>query len=152
MGLNSYSKNSFPHSRPITSFPPLVVGDFKIHHHLADQIRKHNFSELKPSFPYFPRAAEHGHTILYTSGVHTLFLLQGLSRPSVLDLSFQSSSLMPFFQEWITDLASTGSNHVPITIRMGHTITAPGPWPQTGSDLIVLALSRLFKNPKFPPS
>jgi len=64
--------------------------------------------------------------LLNTPGVYTRFLLQG-SRPSVLDLAFVSSSLIPFFQEWTTDLPSTGSNHVPITISIAHPITAPPP-------------------------
>ena len=43
----------------------------------------------------------------------------------MLDLVFASSSLMLFFQEWTTDLPSTGSDHVPITITIVHPITAP---------------------------
>jgi len=111
---------------PTPAFSTLVVRDFNIHHPSADPIRKHNSSELMASFPYFSSAAEHRSTLLNTPGVHTCFPLLGSSRLSVLDLAFASSSLMPFFQEWTTDLPSTGSDHVPITIMIAHLITAPG--------------------------
>ena len=112
---------------PSTAFPTLVVGDFNIHHPSADPIRRHNSSELKAPFPYFSRAAELGYTLLNTPGVYTRFPLQGLSRPSVLDLAFASSSLVPFFQDWSTDLPSTGSDHVTITIKIAHPIRVPPP-------------------------
>jgi len=112
------------------SFPTLVVGDFNIHHPSADPLRRHDSSELKASFPYFSRAAEDGYSLLNTPGVHTRFPLNGNSRPAVLDLSFASTALMLFFQEWVTDLLFTGCDHVPITIRMAHPITsAPPPAP-----------------------
>jgi len=41
---------------PNTAFPILVVGDFNIHHPLANPIRRHNSSVLKASSPYFSRA------------------------------------------------------------------------------------------------
>jgi len=112
---------------PFSSFPTLVVGDFNIHHPSADPLRKHNSSELKASFPYFSRAAEYRYTLLNIPGVHTHFPLQGSSRSSVLDLAFASPALVPFFHEWATDLPSTGSDHVPISIRLAHPITCPPP-------------------------
>jgi len=111
----------------LSPFPTLLVGDFNIHHLSGDPLRKHNFSELKASFPYFSRAAEHRYTLLNTLEVHTCFPLQGCSRSSVLDLAFASPTLVPFFQEWATDLPSTGSEHVAITIRLAHPITSPLP-------------------------
>jgi len=131
---------------PSTPFSTLVVGDFNIHHPSADLIRRHNFSKLKTSFPYFSRAAEHGYTLLNTRGVHTHFLLQGLSRPSVLDLVFVSSPLMPFFQDWTTDLPSTGFDHVAITIMMAYLIAVPN-WVRTDRPL----LKPLLEEHKFPP-
>jgi len=136
---------------PLSSFPTLVVGDFNIHHPSADPLRKHNSSELKASFPYFSRAAEYGYTLLNISGAHTRFPLQGSSRSSVLDLAFASPALVPFFQEWATDLPSTGSDHVPISIRLAHPITSPPPpapncvrtdWPN---------LKPQLKETKIPP-
>jgi len=112
---------------PLSPFPTLLVGDFNIHHWSADPLRKHNSSQLKASFPYFSRAAEHGYTLLNTPGVHTRFPLQGSSRSSVLDLAFASPALVPFFQEWATDLPSTGSDDVPISIRLEHPITSLPP-------------------------
>ena len=84
---------------PSFTSPTLVVGDFNIHHPSADPARTHSSSELKASFPYFSRAAELGYSLLNTPGVYTRFPLQGSSRPSVVDLAFASSTLMPFFQE-----------------------------------------------------
>jgi len=112
---------------PLSSFPTLVLGDFNIHHLSADPLRKHNSSELKASFPYFSRAAEHGFTLLNIPGVHTSFPLKGSSRFSVLDLAFTSPAPLPFIQEWATDLPSTGSDHVPISIRLAHPISSPPP-------------------------
>lgn len=82
---------------PFASFPTLVVGDFNIHHRSSDPLRRHNSSELKASFPYFSRAVEYAYTLLNTARVHTRFLLNGTCRPSVLDISFTSTALMPFF-------------------------------------------------------
>jgi len=112
---------------PSSSFPTLVVGDFNIHHPSADALRKPNSSELKASFPYFARAAEYGYTLLNIPRVHTGFPLEGSCRSSVLDLAFASPALVPFFQEGATDLPSTGSDHVPISIRLAHLITCPPP-------------------------
>jgi len=112
---------------PFASFPTLLVGDFNIHHPSADPLRKHNSSELKASFSYCSRAAEYGYTLLNIPGVHTPFPLPGSSRSSVLDLAFASPALVPFFQEWATDLRSTGSDHVPISIGLAHPITCPPP-------------------------
>jgi len=139
---------------PSTALPTLVVGDFNIHHPSADPLRKHNSSELKASFPYFSRAPELGYILLNMPGVHTRFPLQGSARPSVLDLAFASSSLMPFFQEWTTELPSTGSDHVPITISITHLITAPPPpapnWVRTDWPTLEPLLKETIVPP--PPS
>ena len=112
------------------AFPTLLVGDFNIHYPWADPFTRHNFSALKASFPYFSRAAEHGYTLLNTPGVYPRFPLQRSSGHSVLDLAFASSSLVSFFQDWSTDLPSTGSDHVAITITIAHPIRAlPPPAP-----------------------
>ena len=136
---------------PLSSFPTLVVEDFNIHHPSADPLRKYNSSELKASFPYFSRASEFGYTLLNIPGVHTRFPIEGSSRSSVLDLAFASSDLVPFFQEWATDLPSTGSDHVPISIRLAHPITSPPPlapnWVRTDSP----HLEPQLKKTKIPP-
>jgi len=135
---------------PGTHFPTWVVGDFNIHHPLADPIRRHNSSQIKASFLYFSRAAELGYTLLNSAG-HTCFPLQGLSRYRVLDRAFVSSSQMPFCKEWTTDLPSTSPDHVPITITMAHQITAPPPpapkWVRTDSP----TLEPLLKDAKVVP-
>jgi len=136
---------------PPSSFPTLVVGDFNIHLPSADPLRKHNFSELKASFPYFTRAAEYGYTLLNIPGVHTRFLLQGSSRSSGLDLVLASPALLPFFQEWATEPPSTGFDHVPISIRLVHPIISlppPAPnWVRTDW----LNLEPQLKETKIPP-
>jgi len=112
---------------PLSSFPTLVVGDFNIHHPSADLLRKDNYSELKASFPYFSRAAEYAYTLLNMPGVHTRFPLYRSSRFAFLNRAFVSPALVPFFQEWATDLPSTGSDDVPIAVRLAHAITSPPP-------------------------
>jgi len=77
----------------------------------------HGVPTLKASFPYISRAAKHGYTLLNTPRVHPQFPLQGPSRPSVLGIALASSTLIPFFPQWTTDLHTTGSDHVPITVR-----------------------------------
>ena len=134
----------------LSSLPTLVIADFNLHHLSADPLRKHNSSELKASFPYFSRAAEPGYSLLNIPGVHTRFPLQGSSRSSVLDLAFASPALVPVFQEWATHLPSTGSDHVPILIRLAHPITTPPPPARTGTGRTSLTLNLSFKKSRSP--
>ena len=83
---------------PDLSHPTLVVGDFNIHHPLPDPFSSHSAEELATSFPYFSRMAEIGFGLLNQPGVYTRFPLGRAGRPSVLDLSFASPSLLPFCQ------------------------------------------------------
>ena len=110
---------------PETSFPTLVVGDFNIHHPLPDPLRSHSAEELATSSPYFSRSLELGFGLLNQPGVYTHFPLGRSGRPSVLDLSFASPSLLPFCQTWDTPLPSTGSDHVPGQIILSHQFTSP---------------------------
>ena len=87
---------------PEPSFPTLVVGDFNIHHPLPDPLRTHSAEELATFFPYFSRLSESGFGLLNQPGVYTRFLLGGFCRPSILDPSFASPSLLPFCQAWDT--------------------------------------------------
>ena len=119
-GVNLFGK-SFPHFRilnlynlwtkstsqmtvspliafPVSSFPTLVVGDFNIHHPLPNPLRPHSAKELATCFPYFSRSSELGFGLLKQPGGYTRFPLGGSGRPSVLDLSFASHSLLPFCQ------------------------------------------------------
>jgi len=60
-------------SFPDDGFPFLVVGDFNIHHPLADPLRSYSRRNLAASFPYFSRAADLGFELLNLPGVFTRF-------------------------------------------------------------------------------
>ena len=83
---------------PVSSFHTLVVGDFNIHHPLPDPLRNHSAQERATSLAYFSRSSELGLGLLNQPGVYTRFHLGGSGHPSVLDISFASSSLLPFGQ------------------------------------------------------
>jgi len=84
MRLNSHRKNLVATlAFPITPFPTLVIGDFKVHHPSTDPLEKHNSSELKVCFTYISRATEHEFILLNTPGVDTHFPLRTPSRPSI---------------------------------------------------------------------
>ena len=136
---------------PETSFPTLVVGDFNIHHPLPDPLRSHSAEELATSFPYFSRSSELGFGLLNQPGVYTRFPLGGSGRPSVLDLSFASPSLLPFCQMWDTPLPSTGSDHIPVQIILSHPFTSP-PLPSPNWSLTDWpVLAPLLKDFTVPP-
>ena len=141
---------------PETSFPTHVVGDFNIHHPLPDPLRSHSAEELATSFPYFSRSSELGFGLLNQPGVYTRFPLGGSGRPSVLDLSFASPSLLPFCQTWDNPLPSTGSDHVPVQIILSHPLTSPPPPSPNWSLTDWPALAPLLKDftvpspPSFP--
>ena len=99
---------------PEPCYPTLVVGDFNIHHPLPDPLPFHSADELATSFPYFSWFSELGFGLLNQPGVYTCFPFGGSGRPSVLDLSFASPSLLRFCQTWDTPLPSTSSDHVPV--------------------------------------
>jgi len=84
-------------SFPDDGFPLLVVGDFNIHHPLADPLRSYSCRDLAASFPYFSRTADLGFELLNLPGVFTRFPWDSATRPSVIDLSFPSPLLFPFF-------------------------------------------------------
>ena len=136
---------------PESSFPTLVVGDFNIHHPLPDPLRSHSPEELPTSFPYFSRFSELGFGLVNQPGVYTHFTLGGSGRPSVLDLSIASPSLLPFCQTWDTPLRSTGSDHVPVHIILSHPFTSPLPPSPNWSLTDWPALVPLVKDFTLPP-
>jgi len=142
-------------SFPDDCFPLLVVRDFNIHDPLADPLRAYSRRDLAASFPYFFRAADLGFELLNLPGVFTRFPWDCATRPSVIDLSFASPLLFPFFApEILTPLPSTGSDHVPIFLTFAHPISSPPPPVPNRSlaDWVSLssALSQLLIPP--PPS
>src|SRR5207302_1466634 len=133
------------------SFPTLVVGDFNIHHTLADPLRHTSSNEFALSAPYFDRALDLGFTLVNTLGVHTRFPFNLSTRPSVLDLSFSNTPLAPFVSSWDVSLPSTGSDHLPIRIILSAPHLRPAPpspdWTKTDWS----ALVPLLKSFDIPP-
>jgi len=81
----------------------------------------------------------------------TRFPWDSATRPSVIDLSFASRLLLPFFRSWDTSLPSTGSDHDPISLIFAHPISAPPPpvpnWSLTDWDSLSPALGSLLIPP-----
>ena len=139
---------------PESSNPTLVVGDFNINHPLSDPLRSHSDEELVTFFPYFSRSSELGFGLLNQPGIYTRFPLGGYGRPSVLNLSFASPSLLPFCQTWDTSLPFTGSDHVPVQIILSHPLSSPPPPSLNWSLMDWPALVPLLKDftvPQPPP-
>ena len=145
-------------SFPDDGFPLLVVGDFNIHHPLADPLRAYSRRDLAASFPYFSRATNLGFELLNLPGVFTRFPWDSATRHSVIDLSFASPLLFPFFRSWDTSLPSTGSDHVPISLTFAHPISSPPSpvpnWSLTDWDSLSPALNELLIPPhtRLPPA
>jgi len=145
-------------SFPDDGFALLVVGDFNIHHPLADPLRAYSCRYLAASFPYFSRAADLGFELLNLPGVFTRFPWDSATRPFVIDLLFASPVLFPFFRSWGTPLPSTGSDHVPISLTFAHPISSPSPpvpnWCLTDWNNLspVLNDSLIPPPPSFPTS
>jgi len=112
------------------SYPHLVLGDFNLHHPLADPCRSLSEREFTISTRYFDAAFDVPYHLLNTSGVYTWFPFDAISRTSVLDLAFANTSLSPLVSSWDTPLPSTGSDHVPcvITLRLP-AVMLPPPTP-----------------------
>ena len=125
--INAYSINSADrrvHSVPPESLfpnmgvPLFMVADLNIHNPLADPLRAFSSQEVSSSANYLELAALGGFALLNSPGVYTKFPLSGKARPSVVDLAFANPLLLPFIKSWETPLPSTGSDHVPMTIRL----------------------------------
>jgi len=125
--INAYSTNTVDHRVhsvqpevlfPDLGFPQLVVGDLNIHNPLWDPVRHFSPREISSSTPYFEKAAGSGFALLNPPGQYTRFPLVGKSRPSVLDLAFANTHLLPLVKNWESSLPSTGSDHIPITITL----------------------------------
>ena len=134
-------------SFPDDGFPLLVVGDFNIHHPLADPLRSYSRRDLAASFPYFSWAADLGFELLNLPVGFTRFPWNCATRPSVIDLAFASPLLFPFFRSWDTSLPSTGSDHLVIALIFAHLISTPPPpvpnWSLTDWESLSPALGGL---------
>jgi len=65
------------------SYPHLVLGDFNLHHPLADPCRSLSEREFIISTRYFDAAFDVPYHLLNTPGVYTQFPFDTISRPSV---------------------------------------------------------------------
>jgi len=131
--------------------PLLVVGDLNIHNPLDDPLRSFSSEEVSSSTTYFELAVLPGFPLLKSPGVYTRFPLSGKARPSVIDLAFANTLLLPCVKGLERSLASMGSDHVLITILHASPSQdqAPPPfrWDPTDCEL----LSPIIKNFIVPP-
>jgi len=100
------------------SYPHLVLGDFNLHHPLADPCRSISEREFTISTRYFDAAFDVPYHLLNTPGMYSWFPFDTITRPSVLDLAFANTALCPLVPSWDTPLPSTGSDHVPCVITL----------------------------------
>jgi len=112
------------------SHPHLVLGDFNLHHPLADPCRSLSQREFIISTRYFDAAFDVPYHLLNTPGVYSRFPFDTISPPSVLDLALANTALSPLVSSWDTPLPSTGSDHVPCVITLKPpAIMLPPPTP-----------------------
>ena len=100
------------------SYPHLVLGDFNLHHPLADPCRFLSERDFTIFTRYCDAAFEVLYHLLNTPRVYTRFPFDTISRPSILDLAFANTALSSFVSSWDTPLPSTGSDHVPCVITL----------------------------------
>jgi len=100
------------------SYPHLVLGDFNLHHPLADPCPSLSEREFIISTRYFDAAFDVPYHLLNTPGVYTRFRFDTVSRPSVLDLAFANTALSSLVSSWDTPLPSTSPDHVPCMITL----------------------------------
>ena len=105
---------------PDISFPLLVLGDLNIHHSSSDPLRVLDPAELSVSHPYFSLATSRDFTLLNQPGVYTYFPFAHSRRPSVLDLAFANSPLLPAFSAWDTLLGMPRLWYIPTDLYEAH--------------------------------
>src|SRR5260221_248863 len=100
---NVYNKHSSRFTRsvapqlgfPKSTLPTLVLGDFNIHHQSTDPSRNFRRSELTLSSTYFDCALENNYALLNTPSSYTGIAPAQNQRPSVIDLCFANTALLP---------------------------------------------------------
>jgi len=101
---------SIPPQRIVSflSYPHLGLGDFNLHHPLADPCRSLCEREFIISTHYFDAVFNVPYHVLNTPVVYTRFPFDTVSRPSALDLAFANTALSPLVASSDTPLPSTG--------------------------------------------
>jgi len=100
------------------SYCHLILGDFNLHHPLADPCRSLSEREVTLSARYLDAAFDIPYQLLNTPGVYMRFPFDTVSRPSVLELAFANTALSPLVSSWDTPLPYTGSDHVPCVVTL----------------------------------
>ena len=131
--------------------PTLVLGDFNVHHPIANPARYFKPEELILSRPWFDRASLAGFSLINTPGDYTFFPFSQSYRPSVLDLAFANQSFLALAPTWANDLPPTGSDHtapdITFTRRDPFTSTQSPDWDHISWEKIEDDLKAL----SFPP-
>ena len=97
----------------------LLMGDFNLHNPIWDPFRAFSYEDLRLSAPLVDQASQNGFSLVSPVGTHT-FLPNNLSHhPSVLDLAFASSPLLPLLSD-ARILNSAGSDHLPVLLRISY--------------------------------
>ena len=127
-----------PLALPHCGLPSLVLGDFNIHHPLADPGRLSSQVERGLADRYMNQAASAGYHLLNHPGSYTRFSATTLHRHCVLDYAFANSLLLPMVDRWRNDLPPTGSDHTavetllslpPVRTSLPSPDWARTPWP-----------------------
>jgi len=111
---------SIPLQRLSSSLPylHLVLGDFNLHHPLADPCSSLSKRDIDISPSYLDAAFDIPYHLFNTPGIYTRFPFDTVLRPSILDLAFADTALPPLVSSWDTALPSTSSDHVPCVITL----------------------------------
>jgi len=142
----------FPHHY----FPTLVLGDLNIHHPTSDPTRFLSDYDQFISSPYFDMASAQLFSLLNIPGVYTRIPFTSNHRPPVLDLSFATSALLPYFSSWNPSLPPTGTDHIALSSVLSTPLLKPPPrglnWKYTDWDHIspLLAEVALTSPPALP--
>jgi len=112
----------------VLSFPHLILGDFNLHHPLADPGHSLSEREFTVSGQYLDAAFDIPYYLQNTLGINTRSPFDTISRPSVLDLAFVNTALSPLVSSCDTPLPSTGSDYIPCVITLQpYAIMLPSP-------------------------
>jgi ribonuclease HI len=102
-----------------TNLPCLIAGDFNLHSPIWDPFRSFNRHEAYESRPLEKAALDAGFSLISPPAIPTRF---GWGRPSVLDLGFASTNLLPLFSNSEV-LENFGSDHLPVAFHFNAPFT-----------------------------